>query len=75
MTNFIALAYTGRSSPSSPYDIAALEGISKAADEGGVDLAIVRVQADRRPGETYSQLLQRKGIRAAILRTTGRSIF
>ena len=70
MTNFIALAYTGRSSPTSPYDVAALEGMSKAAEEGGFDLAILRLQADRRPGESYAQLLQRKGIRAALLRTT-----
>jgi DNA-binding LacI/PurR family transcriptional regulator len=70
MTNFIALAYTGRSSPTSPYDVAALEGMCRAAEEGGFDVAIVRLQADRRPTETYGQLLQRKGIRAALLRTT-----
>src|SRR5947207_13473533 len=70
MTNFVALAYTGRSSPTSPYDVAALDGMIKAAEEAGIDLAIVRLQADRRPGESYSQLLQRKGIRAAILRTS-----
>src|SRR5439155_17590619 len=70
MTNFIALAYTGQSSPTSPYDVAALEGMSKAAEESGFDVAIVRLQADRRPGETYAQVLQRKGIRAALLRTT-----
>ena len=70
MTNFVALAYTGRSTPSSPYDVAAFEGLSQAAEEAGVDLAVVRLQADRRPGETYAQVLQRKGIRAAILRTT-----
>jgi DNA-binding LacI/PurR family transcriptional regulator len=50
--------------------VAALDGMTKAAEEGGVDLAIVRLEADRRPGETYSQLLERKGIRAALLRTT-----
>ena len=70
MTNFIALAYTGRSSPTSPYDVAALDGMNKAVTEAGFDLAIVSLQSDRRQGESHSQLFQRKGIRAALLRTT-----
>lgn len=69
-TNFIALAYTGRSALSSPYDNAILDGMAAAADESAsVDVVILRLQVDRRPGETYAQMLQRKGIKAAILRT------
>jgi DNA-binding LacI/PurR family transcriptional regulator len=70
VTNYVALAYTGRSSLGSPYDVAVLEGMSKAVDEAGLDLAVTRLQADRRPGESAGQLLQRKGIRGAIVRTT-----
>jgi DNA-binding LacI/PurR family transcriptional regulator len=69
-TNFIALAYTGRSSLSSPYDNALLDGMAEAASESpSVDLAILRLQVDRQPGESYGQMLHRKGIRAAVLRT------
>lgn len=70
MTNYIALAYTGRVSLASPYDVAVLDGMAQGADESGFDLAIVRLQADRRPGESPSQLLLRKGVRGAIIRTT-----
>ncbi len=70
ITNFIALAYTGRASLASPYDVAVLEGMAKAADETEFDLAIVRLQSEQRPGETSSQLFQRKGLRGAVLRTT-----
>jgi DNA-binding LacI/PurR family transcriptional regulator len=69
-TNFIALAYTGRSSLSSPYDTALLDGMAEAASESSsVDLAIVRLQIDREAGESYAQMLRRKGIKAAVLRT------
>jgi DNA-binding LacI/PurR family transcriptional regulator len=69
-TSFIALAYTGRSSLSSPYDNALLDGMAEAASESSsVDLVILRLQVDRQAGESYSQMLRRKGIKAAVLRT------
>lgn len=69
-TNFVALAYTGRSSLSSPYDNAVLDGMTAAADEASsVDVVILRLQIDRQAGESYGQVFQRKGIKAAILRT------
>ncbi len=68
--SFVALAYTGRSSLTSPYDTALLDGMSEAASESpSVDLAIVRLQIDRQTGESYAQMLRRKGIKAAVLRT------
>jgi DNA-binding LacI/PurR family transcriptional regulator len=69
VTNYIALAYTGRSSVTSPYDVAILDGMLAGADENGFDLSLMRLQLDRRPGENYSQMLQRKGVRAAVVRT------
>src|SRR3954464_10300565 len=69
-TNYIALAYTGPSSLASPYDIAVLDGMADAAEAAGFDLAITQIKQDRRPTESASQLLARKGIRGAILRTT-----
>jgi DNA-binding LacI/PurR family transcriptional regulator len=63
------LAYTGRSSIGSPYDIAVLEGMSAAADEQGFDVVVMRLQSNRRAGETAAQLLERKGVRAAVVRT------
>ncbi len=69
-SNFIALAYTGQTSLASPYDVAVLDGMAKAADETGFDLAIVRLRKDRRPRENWAQFFQRRGIRGAVLRTT-----
>lgn len=68
-TNFVALAYTGRCSIGSPFDHALLAGASAAAGEAGLDVAVVRLQSDRQPGESAAQLLERKGIRGAVVRT------
>jgi DNA-binding LacI/PurR family transcriptional regulator len=67
--NYIALGYTGRSSINSPYDVALLEGMFAGADESNFDLSLMRLQLDRKTGESFPQLLQRKGVRAAVLRT------
>ena len=69
-TTYLAFAYTGPISISSPYDAMLLEGISRAMDETDFDLAILNPQRDKRPNETYSQFFMRKGVRGAILRTT-----
>ena len=68
--NLIALTYTGRNSLESPYDVAVLKAMSKAADGQNFDLAIINLAIDRRPAETAAQMLHRKGVRAAILRTS-----
>ena len=70
ISNYIALAYTGQSSMASPYDVAILEGMAKAIIETDLDLVIVPINQDRRPSETAAQYMIRKGIRAAVLRTT-----
>lgn len=68
-STYVALAYTGRCSIGSPYDVALLEGISAAAEEGGFDLAIVKLQSERKAGESPVDVMARKGIRGALLRT------
>jgi len=70
MTNYIALAYTGPSSISSPYDSAILDGVSEAAGAAGFDIVITQIKPDRRTNETLGQMLVRKEIRGALLRTT-----
>jgi DNA-binding LacI/PurR family transcriptional regulator len=69
-TSFIALAYTGRTSLASPYDVAILEGMGKALEATNFDLVIMQLKQERRPNESAAQLLTRKGVRAAVLRTT-----
>jgi DNA-binding LacI/PurR family transcriptional regulator len=69
-TTHIALAYTGPSSLSSPYDVAILSGMSEAADEAGFDLVITSLAQPARSNESAAQRLARKGIRGAVLRTT-----
>src|SRR3954467_2057231 len=44
MTNYIALAYTGPSSISSPYDSAIVEGVSEAVEAAGFDLVITQIK-------------------------------
>jgi DNA-binding LacI/PurR family transcriptional regulator len=70
MTNYIALAYTGPSTLASPYDGAILEGVNEAAEAAGFDLVITQIKQERRSNETAMQLLARKEIRGALLRTT-----
>jgi LacI family transcriptional regulator len=69
-TNFIALAYTGRTSLASLYDSAVLEGVSQAVEAAGLDLVITQIKQESRPNETASQFLARKEIRGVVLRTT-----
>ncbi len=69
-TTYLAFAYTGPTSLSSPYDAMLLEGISQAMDETDFDLAILSPQRDKKSNESYSQFFMRKGVRGAILRTT-----
>lgn len=65
----VALLYTGRISIGSSFDTAVLMGVTAAAEEAGLNVLIMRLSADRRPGESALQSLQRKGIRGAVLRT------
>jgi LacI family transcriptional regulator len=70
MTNYLALAYTGRSSSPPPYDSAILQGMSEAAGAAGMDLVITQIKQELRSNESAMQFLARKEIRGVILRTT-----
>lgn len=74
----IALAYAGPTSIGSPFDQTLLGGIGRAVDHSagntidgfGNDLLIISLRRALRPNESPTQLFLRKGIKAAILRTT-----
>ncbi len=69
-TAYLAFAFTGPASFSSPYDAMLMAGISEAMDETDYDLVVLNPQRDKKPTETFSQFFMRKGIRGVILRTT-----
>jgi DNA-binding LacI/PurR family transcriptional regulator len=68
--NLIALIYTGPFTPGSPYDSACIDGMVDAMRCSGYDLAIVDLQRDKMPGETFRQFFTRKGLCGAVLRST-----
>ena len=69
----IALLYTDEPSLDSPYDSALLQGMGQRMDEFGFALMILRGSHTRTPSETYTQMLMRKGVRGAVIRTTSRT--
>jgi DNA-binding LacI/PurR family transcriptional regulator len=69
----IALLYTDEPSLDSPYDSALLQGMGQRMDEFGFALMILRGSHTRSPSETYTQMLMRKGVRGAVIRTTSRT--
>lgn len=72
-TTNIALVYTGEPSLGSPFDASLMYGMSRGMEEYGYDLMILDARRSRMPGETYTQMFVRKGIRGAILRTTAQT--
>ncbi len=69
-TTNIAFVYTGPSSLGSSFDAALMAGMNDGLEEFGCDLMILDVVRSRNPGETFSQMFMRKGVRGAMLRTT-----
>jgi DNA-binding LacI/PurR family transcriptional regulator len=69
----IALLYTDEPSLESPFDAALMQGMGERMDEFGFDLMILRGSRTRNPSETYTQMLMRKGVRGAVIRTTSRT--
>jgi DNA-binding LacI/PurR family transcriptional regulator len=69
-TSNIAFVHTGESSLGSPFDAALMYGMSCGMEEHGYDLLILDARRARLPGETYTQMFLRKGVRGAVLRTT-----
>lgn len=66
----IALLYTGRFSIGSPYDSACVEGIVEEIRQTSYDLVVLDMHRDRNEGESLAAFLARKGVCAAIVRST-----
>jgi DNA-binding LacI/PurR family transcriptional regulator len=69
-TTNIALVYTGESSLGESFDSLLMWGMSKGLENFGYDLMILDAKRSLMPGETYSQMFLRKGVRGVVLRTT-----
>jgi DNA-binding LacI/PurR family transcriptional regulator len=69
----IAFAYTGESSLGSPFDAALMQGMVRGMEEYAYDLMVLDVRRARLAHETYSQMFLRRGVRAAVLRTTAQT--
>ncbi len=69
-TSNIAVLYTEEPSIGSPFDAALLTGLTEAMRESPFDLMILEAERSRRHNETFSQMLMRKGVRGAIVRTS-----
>ena len=66
----VALLYTGELSLGSPFDAQLMWGMSAGLEEYDYDLMVLDAKRTMQPGETYSQMLMRKGVRGVVLRTT-----
>ena len=69
-TTNIALLYTGDYSLGSFFDGSILNGMSQGIEEYGCDLMILDARRSLNPGETFTQMMLRKGVRGAVVRTT-----
>lgn len=69
-TSNIAFLYTGELSLGSPFDASLMQGMSMDMQSNGYDLLVLSAIRSRRSRETISQMLMRKGVRGAIVRTT-----
>lgn len=67
----IALAYPHQ--PVNPefggFDAAIVSGVTRGVDEQKFDVALLNIQRDKRPNETYTQFFRRKGIAGVVLRS------
>ena len=69
-TSTVALVYQGKSSIGSHFDAALLQGINDELDRTKYDLMLINIDRASMPGETMGQMLLRKGVSGALLRTT-----
>ena len=69
-TSTVALVYQGKSSIGSHFDAALLQGINDELDGTKHDLMLINIDRARFPDETMGQMLLRKGVSGALLRTT-----
>ncbi|MEM6854718.1 MAG: LacI family DNA-binding transcriptional regulator [Planctomycetota bacterium] len=69
-TASVALVYGGRSSLNSAFDASILHGIAEGLNSTPFDLMVVNAARGRGPGESLGQMLMRRGVVGALLRTT-----
>lgn len=69
-TTSIALVYCGNSSLNSAFDAAILHGLAEGLNATSHDLMVVNAARGRAPGESLGQMLMRRGVVGALLRTT-----
>ena len=72
-TSNVALLYTAEVTLDSPFDAALVDGVFSGLDGSGADLLLLGARRSRRPGESLTQMLVRKGVQGALLRTTTES--
>jgi DNA-binding LacI/PurR family transcriptional regulator len=69
-TSNIALLYTDVPTLDSPFDAALLVGIYEGLQKLGYDLMVLDAHRSRQPGESFSHMFLRKGVKGALIRTT-----
>lgn len=69
-TTSVALVYCGRSSLNSAFDASILHGIAEGLNSTTYDFMVVNAARGRGPGESLGQMLMRRGVVGALLRTT-----
>lgn len=66
----VAYIFTDSITLGSSYDAGILAGLSSGLEHNALDLLILNAKACRQPGERFSDVFRRKGVCAAIVRTT-----
>jgi DNA-binding LacI/PurR family transcriptional regulator len=69
-TTNIALLYTDAPTLDSPFDAALLVGLYEGVAKLGYDLMVLDAHRSRQPGESFSQMFRRKGVKGALVRAT-----
>ena len=69
-TTSIALVYRGESSLDSEFDASILHGVVTELEQTNHDLVIINADRGRDSGESLGQMLMRRGVAGALLRTT-----
>jgi LacI family transcriptional regulator len=70
-TNLIGLAYPGRpvNAEFGGFDAAIVSGVTRGVNEARFDVALVNIDRDKLPNETFSQFFRRKGLQGVVLRS------
>ena len=70
-TNLIGLAYPGKpvNAEFGGFDAAIVSGVTRGVNEARFDVALVNIDRDKLPNETFSQFFRRKGLQGVVLRS------